>query len=144
MSIKQNTLKDENENLFRTGISAFNKEEYKTSYCCFSSVASLNGFEQSSPEYFIMLNNKKYSTLSSKIIKLLQSNGLKVKPLNSTNKYSTIEVFFNKFYRNLFIWNKEIFDENDYIDLYKIASKFSKGNWLIVGSQLIDNYSEDK
>ncbi|CAG8844312.1 29010_t:CDS:2, partial [Gigaspora margarita] len=78
----------------------------------------LNGFEQLLPEYFIMLNNKKYehySSLSTKIKKLLQSNGLKVRTLNSTDKFSTIE------HPNLV-----------------------KGEWLIVGSQLIDNNGEDK
>ncbi|RIB30389.1 cytochrome P450 [Gigaspora rosea] len=72
------------------------------------------------------------SSLSEKIKNLLQSRGLNFRVINTTNKYSTIEVSFGRnFFRNLLIWNKEISDENDYLDLYTIASKFVKDEYEI-------------
>ncbi|CAG8789405.1 15843_t:CDS:2 [Gigaspora rosea] len=72
------------------------------------------------------------SSLSEKIKNLLQSRGLNIRVINTTNKYSTIEVSFGRnFFRNLLIWNKEISDENDYLDLYTIASKFVKDEYEI-------------
>ncbi|CAG8571539.1 12755_t:CDS:1, partial [Gigaspora margarita] len=94
-----------------------------------------------------MSSNKKivhHSSLSEKIKNLLLSEGLNVKDLNKSSKYSTIEVSFGqKFFRNLFIWNKKISNENDYLDLYKITSKFTKGEWLIVGNSLMHDNGED-
>ncbi|CAG8580417.1 6061_t:CDS:1 [Cetraspora pellucida] len=92
--------------------------------------------------------NKKYeySSLSVKIQNLLKSNELNVKLMHSEDKYSIIEVSLYQFFqftRNLFIWNKEIFNQNDYLDLFTIASKFKKGEWLIVGNSLVDDNSED-
>ncbi|CAG8517919.1 19374_t:CDS:2 [Dentiscutata erythropus] len=66
------------------------------------------------------------SSLSIKIKNLLEPRGFKVKPLYSTEQYSTIEVSFEGFLRNLIIWNKEISNSNDYLELYQIASKFRK------------------
>ncbi|CAG8511504.1 1787_t:CDS:2, partial [Gigaspora margarita] len=70
--------------------------------------------------------------------------GLSVKCLNTSNKYSTIEVSFgSKFFHNLFIWNKEISNKNDYLELCNIASKFTKGEWLLVGNSLTNDKGED-
>ncbi|KAF0366330.1 hypothetical protein F8M41_013632 [Gigaspora margarita] len=101
-------------------------------------------------EYFIMFNTKTIenivhrSSLSKKIKNLLLSRGLNVKDINTTDKYSTIEVSFGqKLLRKLLIWNKKISNKNDYLDLYNIASKFNIDKWLIVGNSLIDDNGKD-
>ncbi|CAG8836275.1 25504_t:CDS:1, partial [Gigaspora margarita] len=66
--------------------------------------------------------------------------------INTTDKYSAIKVSFGqKFLCNLFIWNKEISNKNDYLDLYNITSTYNKGDgkWLIVGSSLIHDDGKD-
>src|SRR5438874_2523092 len=87
-----------------------------------------------------------HSSLSVKIKNLLQSSGLIVKTLHTTDKFSTFEVSFAQFNfsRNLIVWNKEFINSNDYLDLYNITSKFTRGKWLIVGNKLLDNNGEDK
>ncbi|CAG8539386.1 5861_t:CDS:2, partial [Dentiscutata erythropus] len=58
------------------------------------------------------------------------SNGLNVESLNTTGKFSTFIVSFDQFSHNLFVWNNEILNSDNYLDLYKIASKFRKVNKL--------------
>lgn len=96
-----------------------------------------------------MFGSKKYeyySSLSVKIPNLSKLYGLNVELLNSTDKFSTIKISFGllRFSRYLLIWNKEIVNRADYLDLINIASQFKKGNWLIVGNSLIDDNGEDK
>ncbi|CAG8851439.1 36757_t:CDS:1, partial [Racocetra persica] len=69
---------------------------------------------------------------------------LNVKDMYTTDIYSTIQVSFSqKYFRNLFIWNKEISNKNDFLDLYKIISKFTNSKWLIVGNSLTDDNDND-
>ncbi|CAG8674481.1 1518_t:CDS:1 [Cetraspora pellucida] len=87
-------------------------------------------------------NNKKDEghTLSTS----LKTNGFKVKTLNSTTKFSVIEVSFEKFYHYLLIWNKKISNKNEYKDLCNISSTFKEGEFIIVGDSMIDEGGNDK
>ncbi|CAG8685087.1 3174_t:CDS:1, partial [Cetraspora pellucida] len=102
-------------------------------------------------DFFNLLNTEQFTMHSNNkkgknrtLLTSLETNGFKIKHLNSTLKYSVIEVSFENFFYYLLIWNEKNLNNDEYRDLYNTTSKFKRGQFIIVGNSMIDKDGNDK